>query len=305
MLNRCLYYALPNGKKADLNPLYRAAYGPDWWKDPALKSARDRGDLPGSRPTPAAVSKAQKSPKPRAPKPKRPPRTPRAAAPVSTVVVESSERIYDPREEQMRAQTQAIYESKLMREFGVKHFRDPRTGRRIDTTLTPHAARERVSAMFAMGTSVGQRHGRIERGSRKFTPKSAAESALRASPVWADAWMRNRQDYEETLALGRKAFYRVVPERTAAGVRFFVWPLAYGAHLPGPASPERASAEAVAAALNRTADPRRTGQWWTPPPVAYNAAVLSHWLPPAAVFSPTFDLATGRDRAAAAARRSA
>lgn len=188
---------------------------------------------------------------------------------------------YDIADEQIRAQGQAIYESYVMRQLGKKHFRDLRTGRRIDADLPPDQVRAMVAAyMFAAGTRVGQRTGFIAEGSRKGTAKAVLRSTERAQPAWADKLLRNRQDYEETIALARKGpFYRVVPERTAVGLRYFVWPMPPGAEVPGPGLTARL-ANLAAAKLNVERDPRVTGVWWTPPRLAYTPERLAHWLPP-------------------------
>lgn len=190
--------------------------------------------------------------------------------------------VYDIEQEQLRAQGQAIYESYVMRLLGKKHFRDLRTGRRIDLDLDPDVRREMISAyLFAAGTRVAQRTGYAEPGTRTATSKAKERSRERTEAAWADALLRNRQDYEETLALARKGpFYRVVPERTQEGVRYFVWPMPPGVVVPGPGLSE-AIADVVAAKLNAERDPRRTGRYWSPPKLAYEPEQLEHWLPPA------------------------
>lgn len=185
--------------------------------------------------------------------------------------------------EQIRAQGQAIYESCVLRETGLKFFRDPRTGLRADLRLTDDARRSLISrCMFAIGTGVAQKHGRLEPGSRKVTAKAAAESAERSDPAWGDHLLRNRQDYEETLALARRRapFYRVVPERTSRGVRYFVWPLPPGQSVPAAGATSEKVADAAAEVMNQLMDPRVTGVWWTPPRLVISAARLAHWLPP-------------------------
>lgn len=188
--------------------------------------------------------------------------------------------VYDPRLEQVRAQGQAIYETHVLRATGKKAFRDFRTGRRADRSLSRSDARKMIRRyLFQMGTGVAQKHGRLIGHTRRHTGKSARESEARYGDGWADALLRNRQDYEESLGIARKSgFYRVVAEPTRAGVRFFVWPLPPGARIPGPASVDPGSAKVIAKHLNATADPFVTGRWWTPPKRAYTASQLKHWM---------------------------
>ena len=104
------------------------------------------------------------------------------------------------------------------------------------------------------------------------------ESKKRYADV--DHLVRNRQDYEETLAIARKAgFYRVTEERTRDGWRYLVWPLP-----PGDRAPvlhrTRGAADRERDALNREADPLSTGRWWKPPKRKYTKRELAEWLPP-------------------------
>lgn len=200
--------------------------------------------------------------------------------------------IYDPRKEQMRAQQQGIYESSLKRRVGAPSsqlFRFP-DGTRMDAVLVedylPELRKFIPGPMFAMAAGVQGKAGRRYPGSDIPTPKSIRESKARYANV--DPLLRNRQDYEETVALARKGgFYRVVPEITSEGLAFFVWPLPPGRRIPEALSSR--AAEASAAALNRTVDPTRTGKWWSPPPKKYTPRELAHWLPPASAFSTAFD----------------
>lgn len=191
--------------------------------------------------------------------------------------------VYDPREEQLRAQRQAIYESHVKKLTGASSFRDAR-GQRADIKLPEAKRRDMIRRfMFAMGTGVQRRDGRLYPGTQRVAPKSAAEAAQRYSDV--DALVRNRQDYEETLGLARKSgFYRATKEPTRNGEGFFVWPLPPGMRQPVQAANELV-AQQIAAELNATADPRRTGRWWSPPRRAYHTRELIHWLPPASAFA--------------------
>lgn len=191
--------------------------------------------------------------------------------------------LYDPREEQLRSQRQAIYESHVMKLAGASSFRDAR-GRRLDIKLPEAERRDMIRRfMFAMGTGVQQRDGRLYPGTQRVAPKAAAEAARRYIDV--DSLVRNRQDYEETLGLARKSgFYRATREPTRDGEGFFVWPLPPGMRQPIQAANEIV-VQQIAAELNATADPRRTGRWWSPPRRAYHTRELIHWLPPASAFA--------------------
>jgi hypothetical protein len=189
--------------------------------------------------------------------------------------------VYDPREEQLRAQRQAIYETSLSRKFG-RPFRDKR-GKRLDAKiinekgldwLRPYMQRR----MFAMGTGVQQRHGRLRPGSQIPTRKAITESKKRYSDV--DKLLRNRQDYEESLGIARKGgFYRITQEPTDMGLMYSVWPLPPRQRLPKIFVGER---EAIAEVrrLNATKDPLRTDKWWVPPKKKYTKRELAEWLPP-------------------------
>ena len=189
--------------------------------------------------------------------------------------------VYDPREEQLRAQRQAIYETSLSRKF-ERPFRDAR-GKRLDAKiinekgldwLRPYMQRR----MFAMGTGVQQRHGRLKPGSQTPTRKAITESKKRYSDV--DKLLRNRQDYEESLGIARKGgFYRITQEPTDMGLMYSVWPLPPRQRLPKIFVGER---EAIAEVrrLNATKDPLRTDKWWVPPKKKYTKRGLAYWLPP-------------------------
>lgn len=221
-------------------------------------------------------------------------------APVEEVAVLTKDNprsldVYDPREEQLRAQRQAIYESQVLRALGRKGPFRSRSGKRADSELDPGKRAELVRrAMFAMGTSVQRRDARLYPGTQQFTPKSARESARRYEDV--DKLVRNRQDYEETLGLARKSgFYRVTKEPTRSGLAYFVWPMPPGMAEPVGAESEQVARQ-IAGYLNRTADPRKTGIWWKPPSRQYSRVALRDWLPPGEVFSPVYNFEQARPR---------
>lgn len=184
--------------------------------------------------------------------------------------------IYDRDNEQVRAQQQGIYESIVKKALGLPSstpFR--RAGRRLDANLSSAQVRALAPQVFAIATRVAQRQGRLKPGSGEHTSFAAAESQLRF--LNPDHVLRNRQDYEETLALFRKGpWYRVLKE-TPGRTGYFIWPLPPGQQVPIPMT-ARAAAE-TAAALNATSDPRLTRVWWTPPTRPYTRAMLSSWLP--------------------------
>jgi hypothetical protein len=180
---------------------------------------------------------------------------------------------YDPREEQMRAQTAKIFRTK------VEKGEDPRAA---------------ASSAFAIATGQGQRYGWYYPGTRTPTPRAAKASQQRYDGTYVgsdrkrrtlDDLIRNRQTYEKILGLTRQSgFYRVTEEPTREGKRYFVWPMPPGERTPGPAATARRIAETQAERLNRTADPRDTGRW--PGELGgYTKAELSYWLPPAETFS--------------------
>lgn len=200
--------------------------------------------------------------------------------------------IYDPREEQMRAQRQAIYESQVLKSLGLRYNDSFRLGsKRRDLELINTVGLDSVRtligrSMFAMGTRVQQRTGFVAPRTQQFTPKTAEASKLRYSGNF-DELIQNRQDYEETLGIARKSgFYRVVPEITTAGIRYFVWPMQPGQRVPR-------GYESAMSAVQQTAglnSPLDTGIW-RGPMTGYAAAELKHWLPPASAFSVTSKLA--------------
>ena len=198
--------------------------------------------------------------------------------------------IYDPREEQLRAQRQAIYESSLLRDepqLKFKSFRNSK-GERLDQHIIeegdfPWLQKYIGKKMFRIGVGVQKRDGRLKRkdGYLSLTAKTIGESKKRYDDV--DKLVRNRQDYEESLALMRKStFYRVTPEPTPEGLKYFVWPMQPGQRLPkGFSSKKRA--ENVANLANRDA-PTVGGAWWKPPKKKYTKRELADWLPPADIW---------------------
>lgn len=192
-----------------------------------------------------------------------------------------SPEVYDPRLEQIRAQRQGIYETTVLRILKRKTFRD-RYGNRADLLLEPDEIRETGKSMFSIGTGVPSRDARLKRGTQEPTAKASLESYRRYQDP--DHVLRNRQDYEETLALLRHSgFYRPTVEYTHRGVRYFVWPLQPGQRVPAGYLTQR-EAEDVAAHLSAKKDPRATGKWWKPPSEPYTKEELAHWLPPDSAF---------------------
>ena len=198
--------------------------------------------------------------------------------------------IYDPREEQLRAQRQAIYESSLLRDepqLKFKTFRNAK-GERLDQHVIeegdfPWLQKYIGKKMFRIGVGVQKRDRRLKRkdGYLSLTAKTIGESKRRYADV--DKLVRNRQDYEESLALMRKSsFYRVTKEPTRDGWVYFVWPMQPGQRIPkGFSSKKRA--ENVANLANRDA-PTVGGAWWKPPKKKYTKRELGHWLPPADIW---------------------
>ncbi len=198
--------------------------------------------------------------------------------------------IYDPREEQLRAQRQAIYESSLLRDepqLRFKSFRNSK-GERLDQHVIeegdfPWLQKYIGKKMFRIGVGVQKRDRRLKRkdGYLSLTAKTIRESKKRYADV--DKLVRNRQDYEESLALMRKSsFYRVTKEPTRDGWVYFVWPMQPGQRIPkGFSSKKRA--ENVANLANRDA-PTVGGAWWKPSRKKYTKQELRDWLPPETVW---------------------
>ena len=178
--------------------------------------------------------------------------------------------VFDPTEEQKRAQVQGIYESEVRRMLGLPYttpFRDSK-GKRLDV-------KHGVVGPSTWGMQGGHR---IKYGSRDYLEK--ARDRYRD----VDHLIRNRQDYEETLALQRKGgFYRVLQEPTKDGLRFSIWPMPPGIELPM-VGDNASKAKWAAEMLNQQHDPRRTGKWWKPPRQKYTRSEVDYWLPPASAF---------------------
>ena len=174
-----------------------------------------------------------------------------------------------------------------MPQLKFKTFRNAR-GERLDEYVVadghfPWLQKYIGKKMFRIGVGVQKRDQRLKRkdGYLSLTAKTIGESKKRYSDV--DKLVRNRQDYEESLALMRKStFYRVTPEPTREGLKYFVWPMQPGQRLPkGFASKKRA--ENVANLANRDA-PTVGGAWWKPPKKKYTKRELADWLPPADIW---------------------
>ena len=192
--------------------------------------------------------------------------------------------LYDPREEQIRAMRQGVYEGLVRKALGLSYkepFRNTK-GHRLDAgSFFPEAFRQ----AFAASTSMGQRHGFLEYGSQRGTSRSHEGSAKRYSDV--DHLLRNRQDYEETLGMYRKSgFYRMTAEPTEIGQKFFIWPMpSHGDDEPVAfLSKDREAAFGYLEYVNQNLDPRLTRQWWIPPRKTYTRRQLSYWLPPLSIF---------------------
>ena len=195
---------------------------------------------------------------------------------------------YDPREESVRAVTQAIYERTVKTEAGRKSnsaFRN-RAGRRLDVEI------DFYPNVYGLRTVVAWKRGRLFRGSQDITAKSIRESRRRYSGqdpqneknVGFNHLLNNRQSHEETLGLMRKSgFYRVTEEETKSGPRYFVWPLRPKQFLPH-GYKSVAEAKREAAHFNKTADPRKTKRWWTPHYRKITEGDLRGWLPPESAF---------------------
>ena len=211
---------------------------------------------------------------------------------------------YDPRDFQLAAQTQAIYEQ-LAAEG--KPFRT-RTGLRTDRNWPQAKVRGLLSRAFAIATGSEKRVAKPKRikGTRLsvaqqpwLRPEGRVPTARTAKAsqeryvgayVGSDGERRTltdlvntRQAYEETLGLARqgKNFYRVVPEPTRAGIRYFVWPMPPGCYDVGPGTASLVEARAIAADLNH----RGKGATWKPSSRRYTKTQLAHWLPPASAFT--------------------
>lgn len=95
-----------------------------------------------------------------------------------------------------------------------------------------------------------------------------------------DHLIRGRQEYEIMLGRGRQSGpFRIVPEPTRTGVRYFVWPLAVGEPPPRPFL-NKAEAEAEVARRYRLRITIATAL----PSEPYTREMLAAWLPPDSVF---------------------
>ncbi len=182
--------------------------------------------------------------------------------------------VYDPRGEQQRAQVQGIYETQVRRMLDLPYdtpFRT-RTGRRLDVKHK------------MVGPNVWGIQGRFE---QKYGMRSDSTAKSRARYANADAVLRNRQDYEETLGLQRHSgFFRVTQEITREELQPFIWPMPDRIELPMRMK-NMAEAQKYAALLNSDFDPRRRqAPWWKPPTAQYTRKELDYWLPPLQVFKP-------------------
>ena len=127
--------------------------------------------------------------------------------------------LFEPEEEQFKAQVQGIYESlvkKHLRRRSTTPFRDSR-GQRLDVKalLPAEKVRELLSNAFAIATRSGQRYGYLQPGSQKPTRKGRKRAQERLSDV--EKLRQNQQDYEETLSLARKGSeYRIVYDDSRA-----------------------------------------------------------------------------------------
>lgn len=200
--------------------------------------------------------------------------------------------VYDPRLEALRAMRQAIYEQCVARDVAKKSHRAP-SGERYDLRLSAAKRKSLSSLCFgAYGTKMAQRSGYIQPGSAtKPTAKGIRKSKERYADV--DRLVRNRQDYEETLAFGRmdrgNNFYRATREPVKGGLGWFVWPIPPGQRLPiGGLDISEKQAKEVAFRLSEEhREARRAGRkpdFWKPPKRKYTKSELSYWLPPASIF---------------------
>lgn len=198
--------------------------------------------------------------------------------------------IYDPREEQLRAQRQAIYETSLLRDepqLKFKSFRNSK-GERLDQIITeegdlPWLRKYIGKKMFQIGVGVQKRDLGVRRKDGYLVPTNSTITKSQSRYSDVDKLVRNRQDYEESLALMRKSsFYRVTKEPTRDGWMYFVWPLQPGQRIPK-GFKNKKRAENVVNLANRDA-PTVGGAWWKPPKKKYTKRELGHWLPPASVW---------------------
>lgn len=211
---------------------------------------------------------------------------------------------YDPRDFQLAAQTQAIYEKLVMDAMRKRSFRQ--NGYRIDEALSASKVRELLSRAFAIATKAEKHVSQprrvkgtklkvavqpwLQESGRVPTPRTANASRERYTGTYIGSdgkrrtltdLVNTRQAYEETLGKARqgKNFYRIVPEPTKAGIRYFVWPMPSGCYDVGPGTADLQTAQVIAADLNRK---RRVP--WQLSRRTYTKTKLAHWLPPLSAF---------------------
>ncbi len=131
-------------------------------------------------------------------------------------------------DEQFRAVVQGIYETLMAKRLGVKSIYTT-TGRRRDVAavqsgkLSQAEARAILGRAFAIATRQGQKHGYLIPGSQQPTAKGRRRAYKRYEDP--ELMAQNEQDYEMTLALGRKSGgLRIVARGRGASRRFHVEP---------------------------------------------------------------------------------
>lgn len=149
-------------------------------------------------------------------------------------------------DEQFRAVVQGIYETLMAKRLGVKSIYTT-TGRRRDVAavqsgkLSQAEARAILGRAFAIATRQGQKHGYLIPGSQQPTAKGRRRAYKRYEDP--ELMAQNEQDYEMTLALGRKSGgLRIVARGRGARRRFHVEP-----QMPG-INPEGYKSESAAKA---------------------------------------------------------
>lgn len=194
--------------------------------------------------------------------------------------------IINPAEEQIRAMVQGIYESKFVEMMGVP-FYDAK-GRREDVNYATHLLEKLKKAAFRIAMANAQKFGFLERPAPrlKLQPTRRCREASEERYHNYDVLLDNRQAYEETLALTRKAgYYRVTLESTVQNNGLFlVWPLLPGQRAPKPYATLQA-AQKECDRRNRESDPRKTGRWWRMPEKKITKSDLKDWLPPKGTWS--------------------
>ena len=210
---------------------------------------------------------------------------------------------YDPREFHLQAVIRKVYESQVSKAFARPFRSDDDKQMRADAIqyskvrhkdAVADQLRKFQSIAFGHSRNLAKDTGLYARGTEpsvKLAEKSwdryqgeylGSDNRIRT----LDDLINTRQSYEEMLAIPRKSgFYRITQEPTKKGARWFVWPLAPGQRVPGPAAEFEEDAQEIADRLNRIADPRETGRWHVPD-CSYKRRELAHWLPPASAFFP-------------------